>query len=335
MNKQIKRKRRNNVDIYTYISLYTGAGGLDVGYRRGNPGAIPLLYVERDFEAAAVLVEKIRTGRLDQAPIWSNTSTLDCKPFVGKVDAIIGGFPCQPFSGAGRREGTEDERWLWEDITRLVGEIRPRELFLENVAGLFLGGIQVVIGGLSEMGYDAKWITLQAKEVGAPHQRERVFILAHSRHHARSTKLFGKRERKTSVIGQGSRSVADTDNEWVHNEIGWNSPTTRSGIDVENTIGSRWDKGQDRANKNRSRERANRPSRRPMEFPPGFNDPRWTQVIEERPDLAPRIKTQSKVRGVADGLGRELARSSKLKILGNGVVPKQAAVAYEILKEKL
>jgi len=137
MNKQMKRKRRNNVDIHTYISLYSGAGGLDVGYRRGNPGAIPLLYVERDFEAAAVLVEKIRTGRLDQAPIWCNTSTLDCKPFVGRVDAIIGGFPCQPFSGAGRREGTEDERWLWEDITRLVGEIRPRELFLENVSGLF------------------------------------------------------------------------------------------------------------------------------------------------------------------------------------------------------
>ena len=317
------------MDIHTYISLYTGAGGLDVGYRRGNPGAIPLLYVERDFEAAAVLVEKIRTGRLDQAPIWSNTSTLDCKPFVGKVDAIIGGFPCQPFSGAGRREGTEDERWLWEDITRLVSEIRPRELFLENVSGLFLGGIQVVIGGLSEMGYDAKWITLQAKEVGAPHQRERVFILAHSRHHARSTKLFGKRERKTSVIGQGSRSVADTDNERVHNEIGWNSPTTRSGIDVENTSGE----GLER--ENTEGKYTTRPSGRPMEFPPGFNDPRWRQVIEERPDLAPRIKTQSKVRGVADGLGRELARSSKLKILGNGVVPKQAAVAYQILRDEL
>ena len=329
MNKQIKRKRRNNVDIHTYISLYTGAGGLDVGYRRGNPGAIPLLYVERDFEAAAVLVEKIRTGRLDQAPIWSNTSTLDCKPFVGKVDAIIGGFPCQPFSGAGRREGTEDERWLWEDITRLVSEIRPRELFLENVSGLFLGGIQVVIGGLSEMGYDAKWITLQAKEVGAPHQRERVFILAHSRHHARSTKLFGKRERKTSVIGQGSRTVTDTNNERVHNEIGWNSPTTRSGIDVENTSGE----GLER--ENTEGKYTTRPSGRPMEFPPGFNDPRWTQVIEERPDLAPRIKTQSKVRGVADGLGRELARSSKLKILGNGVVPKQAAVAYQILRDEL
>ena len=329
MNKQIKRKRRNNVDIYTYISLYTGAGGLDVGYRRGNPGAIPLLYVERDFEAAAVLVEKIRTGRLDQAPIWCNTSTLDCKPFVGRVDAIIGGFPCQPFSGAGRREGTEDERWLWEDITRLVGEIRPRELFLENVSGLFHGGIQVVIGGLSEMGYDAKWITLQAKEVGAPHQRERVFILAHARHHARSTKLFGKRERKTSVIGQGSRSVADTDNERVHNEIGRNSSTTRSSIDVENTSGE----GLERENsKGRN---TTRPSGRPMEFPPGFNDPRWRQVIEERPDLAPRVKTQSKVRGVADGLGRELARSSKLKILGNGVVPKQAAVAYQILRDEL
>ena len=305
MNKEMKRKRRNNVDIHTYISLYSGAGGLDVGYRRGNPGAIPLLYVERDFEAAAVLVEKIRTGRLDQAPIWCNTSPLDCKPFVGRGDAIIGGFPCQPFSGAGRREGTEDERWLWEDITRLVGEIRPRELFLENVSGLFHGGIQVVIGGLSEMGYDAKWITLQAKEVGAPHQRERVFILAHA------------------------RSVADTDNKRVHNKIGWNSSTTRSSIDVENTSGE----GLERENsKGRN---TTRPSGRPMEFPPGFNDPRWRQVIEERPDLAPRVKTQSKVRGVADGLGRELARSSKLKILGNGVVPKQAAVAYQILRDEL
>ncbi len=297
------------MDIHTYISLYTGAGGLDVGFRTNNPRAIPLLYVERDFEAAAVLVEKIRTGRLDQAPVWSNTATLDSKPFVGRVDSIIGGFPCQPFSLAGRREGTEDERWLWEDIKRLVGEIRPRELFLENVTGLFMGGIQIVTGELSTLGYDAKWITLQAKEVGAPHKRERVFILARSR-----TKRFN--------------TMANTDNCKIPAQVRQNSSIRRSNIDVENTTS----KGLERE---KFRKFTSGSSRRPMEFPPAFNDKRWKEVIQERPDLAPKIKDQSKVRGMVDGLGRELARRSKLKILGNGVVPQQAAVAYHILKDKL
>ena len=268
--------------IHTYMSLYSGGGGLDVAYKRCNPNAIPLVYVERDFEAATLLVDKMETGSLDKAPVWSNTNTLDSKPFVGRVDAIIGGFPCQPFSGAGRRKGTEDERWLWEDIKRLVGEIRPRELFLENVTGLFLGGIQIVTGGLSEMGYDARWITLQANEVGSPHQRQRVFILAHSRH------------------------MADTSDNSVCDKVERNVLTEGSGRELEDT--------------------------RPYEFPPGFKDPRWEDVIRERPDLAPSIPTKPTVRAVAHGMGGGLARSTKLKLLGNGVVPKQAAVAYGILK---
>ena len=264
------------------MSLYSGGGGLDVAYKRCNPNAIPLVYVERDFEAATLLVDKMETGSLDKAPVWSNTNTLDSKPFVGRVDAIIGGFPCQPFSGAGRRKGTEDERWLWEDIKRLVGEIRPRELFLENVTGLFLGGIQIVTGGLSEMGYDARWITLQANEVGSPHQRQRVFILAHSRH------------------------MADTSDNSVCDKVERNILTEGSGRELEDT--------------------------RPYEFPPGLKDPRWEDVVRERPDLAPSIPTKPTVRAVAHGMGRGLARSTKLKLLGNGVVPKQAAVAYGILK---
>ncbi len=317
--------------IHTYMSLYSGAGGLDVAYKRCNPNAIPLVYVERDFEAATLLVDKMETGSLDKAPVWSNTNTLDSKPFVGRVDAIIGGFPCQPFSIAGRREGTEDERWLWEDIKRLVGEIRPRELFLENVPGLFRGGIQLVVGELSTLGYDARWITLRANEVGSPHRRERVFILAHTRHDARSTKLLGKREGETIVTGRGS-TMADTSDNSVCDKVERNVLTKGSGRELEDTIGSRWDKGQDRSNKNRSRERSNRPSRRPMEFPPGLTDPRWEDVIRERPDLAPSIPTKPTVRAVAHGMGRGLARSTKLKLLGNGVVPKQAAVAYGILK---
>ena len=284
------------MDIHTYISLYTGAGGLDLAYKKCNSNAIPLLYVERDFEAAALLVDKIQTGRLDQAPIWSNTSTFDCKPFVGRVDAIIGGFPCQPFSGAGRRKGTKDKRWLWKDIKRLVGEIRPKELFLENVTGLFHGGIQIVTGGLSEMGYDAKWLTLSAEQVGAPHKRERVFILARSR-----TKRFN--------------TMANADNSKISAQVRRNSSFRRSDINVGIT------------QKNKSK------NTRPFKFPPAYNDPKWQQVIRQNSKLAPKISIKSKVCGMVDGLGGGLARSTKLKLLGNGVVPQQAAVAYQILKD--
>jgi DNA (cytosine-5)-methyltransferase 1 len=314
------------VVIHTYMSLYSGAGGLDVAYKRCNPNAIPLVYVERDFEAATLLVDKMETGSLDKAPVWSNTNTLDSKPFVGKVDAIIGGFPCQPFSIAGRREGTEDERWLWEDIKRLVGEIRPRELFLENVPGLFRGGIQLVVGELSTLGYDARWITLRANEVGSPHRRERVFILAHSRHDARSTKLLGKREGETIVTGRGS-TMADTSDNSVCDKVERNVVTEGSGRELEDTNGERLEGEVIEVTSD-----VTRSGRRPYEFPPGLTDPRWEDVIRERPDLAPSIPTKPTVRAVAHGMGRGLARSTKLKLLGNGVVPKQAAVAYGILK---
>jgi DNA-cytosine methyltransferase len=285
------------VDIHTYISLYTGAGGLDVGFRTNNPKAIPLLYVERDFEAAAVLVEKIRTGRLDKAPIWSDTGTIDCRPFVGRVDTIIAGFPCQPFSQAGKRKGTEDKRWLWHHIKRLASEIRCKELFLENVAGLFMGGIQTVIGELSEMGYDAKWLTLSAADIGSPHQRERVFILA--------------RKRELPYIN----TMANTDDDGKTAPVRYDSSVDRSDVYVGTT--------------------KNKKNTRPYKFPPAYNSKRWLQVIRQNKKFTPTIPYKSGIRGVADGLGSELARRTKLKILGNGVVPQQAAVAYNVLKEEL
>ena len=165
----------------TYISLYTGGGGLDLGFRLANPDAVPLLYVERELPAAAFVVDHIKAGLLDEAPVWSDTGTLDCRPFAGKVDWFVSGFPCQPFSYAGKRRGTDDERWLWEHIRRLASEIRPRYLFLENTPGLLVrSGIGTVLGELSEIGYDSEYVSVRASAVGAPHRRERVFILAYS-----------------------------------------------------------------------------------------------------------------------------------------------------------
>ena len=168
----------------TYISLYTGSAMLDEGFRQGLvslglPEPKPVCYVERDLEAGALLVDKILSGKLDEAPIWTDSNTFDCKPFVGKVDAVIGGFPCQPWSVAGGRKGEEDERWLWDHIKRITVEVRPRFLFLENVPGLLVGGgLHAILGDFAEIGYDAEWISIRAAHVGAPHRRERVFILA-------------------------------------------------------------------------------------------------------------------------------------------------------------
>ena len=161
------------------ISLYSGGGGLDIGFRLAIPNARTVCYVEREISSIAVLVNGIEKGILDDAPIWSDSSTFDGNPWVGKVDWIIGGFPCQPWSVAGKREGKEDERWLWDDIKQIGLSVRPKGFFLENVSGLITGhGIDTILGDLSEMGFDAQWGSVKAADVGASHRRERVFILA-------------------------------------------------------------------------------------------------------------------------------------------------------------
>lgn len=97
---------------------------------------------------------------------------------VKPVDILEAGFPCQPVSNAGKRKGADDDRWLWPDVARAIRQLRPRIVLLENVAALLGRGMPAVLGDLAEIGFDAQWITLRASDVGAPHQRARVFIVA-------------------------------------------------------------------------------------------------------------------------------------------------------------
>ena len=117
-------------------------------------------------------------GRLCSAPIWSNVKSFDARPFRGVVDGITGGFPCQPFSSAGKRKGQEDQRHLWPSIANSIRLCRPGWVFLENVPGLVTLGLRDVLQDLGQMGYRTTWGIFSAEEVGAPHQRKRVFILA-------------------------------------------------------------------------------------------------------------------------------------------------------------
>ena len=160
------------------LSLCSGIGGLDLGVRLACPSYRTVCFVEREAYAAAVLVARMEDKTLDSAPIWDDLTTFDCGPWRGVVDVVVAGFPCQPWSVAGARKGVEDERWLWPIIERIISEVGPSYVFLENVPGLASGGgLAEVLGSLASLGFDAEWESVRASDVGAPHRRERVFIL--------------------------------------------------------------------------------------------------------------------------------------------------------------
>ena len=160
------------------ISFCTGYGGLELGIRRAGVDVRTICYLEIEVYVQAVLVKAMEEGRLCSAPIWTNVKSFDARPFRGIVDGITGGFPCQPFSSAGKRKGQEDPRHLWPSIANSIRLCRPGWVFLENVPGLVTLGLRDVLQDLGRMGYRTTWGIFSAEEVGAPHQRKRVFILA-------------------------------------------------------------------------------------------------------------------------------------------------------------
>ena len=163
----------------THISLCTGYGGIDLGLRRAIPNLRTVAYAEIEAFACENLLARMEAGQLDAAPIWSDLKSFPWKEFSGLVDILSGGYPCQPFSAAGKRLGTEDPRHLWPYIADGIRVLRPRICFFENVEGHISLGLREVIGELEELGYQTAFGIFSASECGAPHQRKRVFILAH------------------------------------------------------------------------------------------------------------------------------------------------------------
>ena len=171
--------REGNVDnTQNIISFCTGYSGLELGIKRAGVDVRTICYLEIEVYVQAVLVKAIQEGRLCPAPIWTNVKSFDARPFRGVVDGITGGFPCQPFSSAGKRKGQEDPRHLWPSIANSIRLCRPGWVFLENVPGLVTLGLRDVLQDLGQMGYRTTFGIFSAEEVGAPHQRKRVFILA-------------------------------------------------------------------------------------------------------------------------------------------------------------
>lgn len=161
------------------LALFAGAGGGILGTRL--LGFRVVCAVEINPYYREVLLRRQEEGILSPFPIWDDVRTFDGREWRGTVDVITGGFPCQGYSVAGKQLGEHDERNLWSDTIRIIREVRPRWVLLENVPNLLtFGYFGTILSDLSESGYDARWKVISAAEVGAPHLRNRVWIVANA-----------------------------------------------------------------------------------------------------------------------------------------------------------
>jgi DNA (cytosine-5)-methyltransferase 1 len=156
----------------TFGSLFAGIGGFDLGFERA--GMVCKWQVEIDPYCQRVLAKHWpNVRRHDDVRTWPQSDT-------ERVDVICGGFPCQDISNAGKRAGIDGDRsGLWFDYARIVRHLRPRIVVVENVSALLIRGIDRVLGDLAACGYDAEWECVPASILGAPHRRDRVFVVAY------------------------------------------------------------------------------------------------------------------------------------------------------------
>ena len=331
--------------LLTNISLFSGAGGLDLSARW--TGRIKTVcYVETEQYPVSVLKSRIREGHLDDAPIWDDVRTFNGRPWRGLVDIIHGGFPCQDISNAGKGAGIKDgtRSGLWFQFLRIINEVRPTFVFVENVAALRRRGLDIVLGNLSEAGYDARWTDLRASDVGAPHRRERIFIFAYNekiRTKDMANTCKGVSDVKGAEIIDRS-NMADT--KVAHDKHKGLSTRSRgddrdiseeSGERGTNREGSRNDDGLQPETK-QNEEMADSDSEGRQGFKQeaertgkseGASGLRSGDDWRQDPaDLDP--SSESYVGRVAYGVAH---RVDRIKCLGNGVVPEQAKRAWEIL----
>ena len=204
------------------LALFAGAGGGILGGQL--LGWHTVAACELEPYPRECLLARQRDGQLDRFPIWDDVCTFDGRPWRGLVDVVSGGFPCQDISSAGKGAGIEGARsGLWKEMFRIICEVRPRYAFMENSPMLTSRGLGVVLGDLAEAGYNAEWLVLGAADLGAPHQRDRIWILAEDTQrgellsHA-DVRWIGWRQQQQEGFAQtsGEKCVAEHSN--LHDE---------------------------------------------------------------------------------------------------------------------
>jgi DNA (cytosine-5)-methyltransferase 1 len=274
--------------------MCTGYGGIELGLRGAGMDVRTVCYLEIEVYVQALLVKAMEEGRLCTAPLWSDVKTFPSSEFRGKVCGIVGGYPCQPFSSSGKRQGEEDPRHLWPHIRRHIRAISPVWCFFENVLGHTSMGLWRVLSDLEAEGYRCVWGVFSAEEVGAPHQRKRVFILAVSEGRESGESETG--DRRESVI-RGSKEMGDT--------------TGKRSCGGSKDKDRQWSKV----------------------FGKGFESLKFpSRPNEEQYEWEAPRTIKSRLGRTIDGTSH---RVDRLRLLGNGVVPQTAEIAWRTLWEKL
>ena len=312
------------------MALFAGAGG---GILGGHLlGWRCVCAVEWDAYAASVLVARQNDGCLPPFPIWDDVQTFDGRPWRGAVDVVSGGFPCQDISAAGKGAGIDGEKsGMWRHMARIIGEVRPRYCLVENSPLLVSRGLHRVLADLAALGYDARWGVVGAVDVGAPHQRERIWIVANSECHGRNRervnampRTLGKEEQGEGCGGHPSpipspcRS-ADASNPagigrepwWPgHSEEGpeWSEPD-RSGERLDLCDSDR--ERQQELDSPAFNDQSGQPGR-------GLTEGRCSRWWSAEPELG----------RVAHGVAH---RVDRLRAIGNGQVPAVVQLAWEML----
>ncbi len=324
-------------------------------------GPRTVCYVENELTAVALLQARIADGALDDAPIWSNLRSFDARPWRGLLDGVVAGFPCPPYSVAGKRARADDPRDLWPDCARVVRSARPRWAFFENVGGSLRDYHERFGPDLARAGYRHTASLFTAAEVGAPHGRERLFVLAYAGGGLAAggaeddvVDAAGRRRRPGARHDAGAAGSGDAEPRVAEPDVadpgrsagrrgveptGVDRP--RPSDDDRGAGGALADTGGERPQGERGAGAASGPARRdggaglPL-WPPGPGDGlAWRDLLDRWPDLAPALERA--VRGAPDGLapGLDLSRTDRLRITGNGVVVLVAAYALRALAADL
>ena len=268
-----------------------------------------MCYVERESFAAAHLVAAMQKGWLDDAPLWSDLRTYDGKPWRGVVDWIVGGIPCQPYSVAGQKTGSADERNLWPDLRRIIDECRPDGIFLENVPGIARYLWDVIGTELQGMGYRVEAGLFSAAATGAPHVRRRLFVMgiASGRHVPIASGRMAREVLSESRWHENADIVASPGRQFPNA-----SSTGLQGF-------------------RRFQETESQPTVRGLYPPSADAQDEWSRVLAVMPENEPAFCR------MVDGLASEMvdARAHRLRLVGNGVVPLVVADAWRVLGQRL
>lgn len=299
----------------TFLGLFEGIGGLSLALEHHGWRCVG--QVENDPYCAALLAE-----RWPQVPRWGDIQEVDWTDVIARIgtpDLVAAGFPCQPTSQAGRRKAQADPRWLWPEVARCLRHLRPRFAFLENTLGLLSRGFDDVLGDLATLGFDAEWDCFQAADMGAPHQRDRVFVLALQRRGEpgdlagppgpgasegpqRQRHGHATRDRGTAV---GDPEVQRRGRPWLGEGRPGSAPEPRR----SGALGTQPGLGGDAPG-----------------LPAGLDGHRWP--APPGPNQHPWEPPRTVGKGVPH-------RGRRVKALGNAVVPQQGALAFAVLWQRM